>query len=385
MNSAGLYIHVPFCRHKCLYCDFYSGGVRIADWELYVDSLLHELSRRIKSEKYIYKPQTLYSGGGTPSLIPPFYLQYLVEGIDKIVDLSNCREFTIEANPEDVNVENCRIWKDIGVNRISLGVQSLNDIELKAIGRNHSLEDALNAIELLKNNFPNVSVDLMYGLPTQTIESLDDTLNQILNLPPQHISVYSLTLEEGTAMNRLVIDGKLTLPNEDEWKEMTDRISSKLKGAGYLHYEISNYALPGYESVHNSGYWNGNPYMGLGPGAHSYDGEKIRRFNPTDLKGYLKWGRGKESKDFFDFEILSEEELIEETIMTQLRTREGLDLDEFKERFGKEKTLRLKKQAQTLIKRGLLKMEESRISLTESGILLSDFIILSLVSATTDN
>lgn len=379
MKTAGLYIHVPFCRHKCFYCDFYSAGVRIAEWDLYVESLVYELSLRIESEGYIYKPKTLYFGGGTPSLIPTNHLKKLVEKLDKLVDLSHCHEITIEANPEDITEENCRIWKDIGINRISLGVQSLNDTELTTIGRYHSSGDALKAIELLKSYFSNVSVDLMYGLPGQTFLSLGNTLDRILNLSPQHISIYSLTLEEGTAMYVIVGSGKLTLPDEDVWKEMTDLISAKLTEKGYLHYEISNYALSGFESIHNSGYWNGHPYMGLGPGAHSYDGEKTRRFNPTDLKGYLKWGSRKESKDFFEFEILSDEELMEESIMTQLRTLQGLDLNEFYGKFGESRTLKLNNQAENFINKGLLKREGSRIFLTESGIPVSDNIILSLI------
>ena len=385
MKSSGLYIHVPFCRHKCLYCDFYSGGVRIADWHGYVDSLIHELSRRTETEKYILKPETVYIGGGTPSLMPLDHLRQLVEGIDRIINLSGCKEFTIEVNPENINKENCNGWKNIGINRVSLGVQSLNDVELKSIGRHHTSAEAVAAYNLLKNYFSNISVDLIMSLPGQTLKSYQENLDKIIDLAPNHVSVYSLTVEPGTALEVLADKGNVKLPDEDDWIKMNELTIQRLKEAGYLHYEISNYALPGCESIHNYGYWNGNPYMGIGPGAHSYDGYKTRRFNPKDLKGYVNWGRERENYDFFEIETLSEEELIEEFIMTRLRTIRGMDLEDFQTRFGKPLTIRLENQISELIRQGFLKKEGSRISLTESGIPLSDFIILRLVSAATGN
>ena len=381
---AGLYIHIPFCRSKCLYCDFYSGGSRIADWNSYVETLLLELKQR--GEEFSEPFDTLYIGGGTPSLMPDENFSFLMESISGCIDAGKLEEFTIEVNPEDVSEKKCELWKTNGVNRVSIGVQSMIDNELKNIGRRHTSEEAANAVRLLKKYFDNVSIDVMFGLPGQDRYSYRKTLEEILSLQPQHISSYSLMLEEGTAMTNLVGRGVVNLPDEEEWLLLFEMTKQSLKEAGYEHYEISNYAQPGFESRHNSSYWLGLPYLGLGPGAHSYDGERIRRANPADLKGYLKYyseipALKEDASDryFFIEEYLSNEELAEEMIMTRLRMKSGLNLDEFSDKFGNQQAVRLKEKAENFIERGELAMSGESLHLTEQGILLSDYILSSLI------
>lgn len=371
-------MHIPFCRNKCLYCDFYTGGVRIARWNEYVDSLLAELVSR--ENEMNFEVSTLYLGGGTPSLMPTLELLRLVKGINKISKREKYEEFTIEVNPEDVTDEKIEAWRECGVSRISLGVQTLNDSELKNIGRRHSKADVEEAYDKLTNTFNNISLDVMFGIPGQTIDSYRETLKNIIKLSPSHISSYSLMLEEGTAMTLLAREGKIILPDEDEWIEMTRLTNTLLQKAGYIRYETSNYAKPGKESRHNLKYWKGNPYIGLGPGAHSYNGDRVRRGNPNDLKGYIdRFYKGGNMERFFDEEILGEEEIREEMLMTRLRMKEGLDLKEYYERFGEKRGEILVAQAEKLQKTGFMKLEKEKVSLTDEGYLISDSIILKLL------
>ena len=378
---SGLYIHIPFCKSKCLYCDFYTGGARIADWKVYVDCLLNELYHR--KEGCIKIPDTLYIGGGTPSLIPGNDFQRLITGIKKIFKVSDWEEATIEVNPEDVSSEKIEIWKDSGINRISLGVQSLNDQELSIIGRKHKGETAIKAITKLLEEFKNVSVDIMFGLPGQTLESYISTMEKIIEIRPPHISSYSLMLEEGTAMTLLSRQGKLNLPEEEIWIQMSDYTSEKLKDSGYYRYEISNYSLPGFESKHNNSYWEGKPYLGIGPGAHSYNGNKKRYANPTNIKEYIKFykneGNWRNNSNFYKEEILSNDELIEEAIFTRLRTSRGIDLKEFENRFGNLQKETLLKKAYKYINSGFLKEGDGFLAFTTKGFQISDSLLLSLI------
>ena len=378
---SGLYIHIPFCKKKCLYCDFYTGGSRIADWTKFVECITRELSSMIKELASPF--ETLYIGGGTPSLIPTKDFISLVENVKKLTGKDSFREFTIEVNPEDVNENKIETWKKSGVNRVSVGVQSLNDTELATIGRHHKSSEAKNAIDILKKEIGNISVDLMFGLPGQSLESYKETVEGIIRLKPTHISSYSLMLEEGTAMTLLVKNENIKLPDEDEWLKMSETTIQSLRDAGYMRYEISNYALPGYESVHNTFYWEGKPYLGLGPGAHSYDGNKIRRANPNDIKGYYKFfsdrkESGAQKSQFYTEEVLNEEELREEYIMTRLRTSKGLNLLDFEKIFGKKDAEILIKKTGKYLNSGFLKNFNDNLSFTDKGFRISDSIISSL-------
>ena len=375
--ETGLYIHVPYCRLKCIYCDFYSGGARIADWKAFSEAIAAELSQR--SGELTEAPSTIYFGGGTPSLIPGRFFASIVEAIDKWCGTGKLLEFTVEVNPEDVTEENCKIWKESGVNRISMGIQTMDDRELKSIGRRHDSFTILKAYESLQRQFSNISVDLMFGLPGQSLKSYEQSLNEIIGLHPCHISSYSLMLEEGTAMTLLVNSGKIKIPDEEMWADMFNLTSDMLRNAGYKRYEVSNFALPGYESRHNTAYWKGNPYLGIGPSAHSYDGHNTRRMNPSDIKAYLNhFSKGKQPKSFFREEILTQEELREEMIMTRLRMSEGLNVQEFRMRFGDEALHDLLNKAGNLKRNGLLETTSDSIRITEKGILLGNDIMASL-------
>lgn len=392
-KKSGVYIHVPFCHSKCLYCDFYSGGIKNKGlMDSYVDALCCEMTER-KSEINDL-PDSLYIGGGTPSLLDSVNFQKLTDSFNKnYPEINNIKEFTIEVNPEDVTVEKCKLWKDSGVNRISMGIQSLNDEELRIIGRRHSAKKAIISYEILRSFFDNISVDLIFGLPSQTVNSLSENLNEILSLQPDHISVYNLMLEQGTALNLLFQQGKIDLPEEDEVMKMWELVIDNLCCHGFYHYEISNFSLPGFESYHNNKYWDSSPYIGFGPSAHSYDGYRIRRANRNDLKGYIKifGGKGRDinnenkktsddrSFPFYTEEILSSEELSEEMIFTRLRRSKGLDLKEFSSTFGTEKKRNLIIRAEPYIKDGFLAITGDSLKLTRKGIFISDSIFSNLI------
>lgn len=375
----GLYIHVPFCRKKCIYCDFFSAGERIADWHIYVDALIAEFNQRIS--ELACPLRTVYFGGGTPSLMPLEEFERLISHIRPYID--KVEEFTIEVNPEDVDDTKLQVWKTAGVNRLSMGVQTFSDTLLKAIGRTHSAADSLNAYHLARKYFDNISIDLMFGLPGQTLEMWQEELRKVISLRPEHISAYSLMYEDRTALTLLRDRGKIEEVSDDVSESMFRMLIRELAAAGYDHYEISNFAHPGFRSRHNSSYWLQMPYLGLGPSAHSYDGLRLRKANRADLKAYLSyWAptdtKAKTTSTVIESEILSEEELIEEYIMTRMRTREGIPLDDFKQRFGEKMLTRLISKASNLVDQQHLLINNSHITFSENAILISNSIILDL-------
>jgi len=381
MKPAGLYIHIPFCKSKCIYCDFFSGSDSCADWDVLLDSLLGELEERVCELESA--PDTIYIGGGTPSLMPERCFVRLTEGVKKITGLSDkcLSEFTVEVNPEDVGKDKCMIWKESGVSRVSMGIQSLDDGELKTIGRRHDSESALRALDVLCNWFDNVTCDVIFGLPGQTLVSWNNTIDGILQYNIGHVSAYSLMFEQHTPLTVLRDRGKLDFPDEEECLEMWSLLTERLGERGMVQYEISNYAFPGYESIHNRRYWLGNPYLGIGPSAHSYDGNRVRRYNPHDLKGYLR--RFCEKKDlapdpFYSEEVLNDEELSEEMIMLRMRMRDGLDLKEFERLFGRNAKERLIKNSASDELYGNVVLDGDVIKLTHAGIMTADDIILRL-------
>ena len=318
-------------------------------------------------------PYTLYIGGGTPSLMPPEY----IAGIKEMTGDAPV-EFTIEVNPDDVEQSRVEAWAAAGVDRISMGVQSLVDSELRAVGRRHDAESARRAFETLRSRFDNISLDLMFGLPGQNVESLRSTLGGFLEMRPEHISAYSLMYEERAALTRLRDCGKIEEIPEDESVEMFLLVNETLARNGYERYEISNYSLPGRRSRHNSNYWRGYPYLGLGPSAHSYDGCRRRSCNIPDLRLYLEKAGAEDESEYREEEILGDVELREEMVMTRLRTVEGLDLREFETRFGSEELRRLLRKGSGYISSGMLRREENMLSLTEKGVMVSDDVMSSL-------
>lgn len=354
----------------------------MADWHLYVDALCSEFSNRI--EELAWPLRTVYFGGGTPSLMPEEEFLRLCRFLRPYV--SDAEEFTMEVNPDDVDAHMLGVWKDGGVNRLSLGVQTFCDGSLKSIGRRHDSASALKAYSLARNYFENVSVDLMFGLPGQTLDLWRRDLSTVLQLRPEHISAYSLMYEEGTVLTALRDRGRIEEVSEDLSERMFVVLIEELSKAGYDHYEISNFAVPGHRSRHNSSYWLQKPYLGLGPSAHSYDGFRTRKANMADLRGYVRyWTQsvrncGSSGMELVCEEYLSDLELIEEYVMTRLRMREGIPVSDFKERFGAEALSRLADRCGYWGAKGMMLCHDSGFSLSEKAVLISDSVILDLAS-----
>lgn len=387
IGYGGLYIHAAYCRMKCIYCDFYSIGARQADWSRYVDALIAELNHRISE---LPNPlRTVYIGGGTPSLMPCKDFLRLCEALKPYS--GNVEEFTIEVNPDDVTQEMLEVWKRGGVNRLSLGIQSFNDSILKSLKRRHSADTACSAYYMARSVFDNISIDLIYGIPGQSVEMWRKDLKEAIEMRPEHISPYSLMYEEGTALTFLRNRGEVQETPEEISETMMKILVAELKNAGYDHYEISNFALPGFRSKHNSSYWQLTPYIGLGPSAHSYDGKRCRSAVKADLRKYLEtwrpesnladhsnWDPNNTLEVIIERECLSDEELREEYVMIRLRTSEGIDLKDFRSRFGEGEYCRLMKRSDVYINEGSLKLKESHLSIAEDSLLISDSIILAL-------
>lgn len=372
---AGLYIHIPYCKSKCIYCDFYSTP-QVETMEQYVCSLLNEA--KLRYEEIRKGPiKTLYLGGGTPSVMPLDLLSTLVNGLRHIFDLSQVLEFTIEVNPDDVTLDYVKQLKALGVNRVSMGVQSFNDSELKAINRRHTAQQAIGAVKAIKDaSITNVSIDLIYGLPGQSIDSWQRNVEQAIALDVQHISAYNLSYETGTRLWVMRERGKVQEVSDEDCVAMHNMLDKMLKDAGYEHYEISNFARLGYRSCHNSSYWNFTPYLGLGAAAHSFDGT-VRRYNPSSIKEYIeKLSNGNIA---FIEENLKWWERYDEEVMVRLRTSEGLDTNLIEKRYGAQAHNHLLKQAQPFINQCLLRLKGDNIILTPNGVMLSDNIIRNLM------
>lgn len=376
----GIYVHIPFCRKRCLYCDFFTVGERLADWPRYVESILREARFRLQPSD---RECTLYIGGGTPSLMPDAEFVRLVEGIFELVP--HISEFTIEVNPDDVTPDKAALWKACGIDRISMGIQSLVDAELKAIGRRHDAATALKAYGILRRFFTNISVDIIFGLPLQTLDSLQTSTDGLLKLNPEHISAYSLMYEERSALTKMLRNGMLEPVTEEDSSDMFSYLNSRLLEGGYEQYEISNYCRNGFKSRHNSLYWDGSPYVGLGAGAHGFDGVNRRFHNAEDIRRYIEYWNNTGLEKFesthyriTETEILEESDLREEMIMTRLRIREGICLRDFESKFGKKSLECLLKDAEKFIQSGMMIYKDGFLSLSKQGIYLSDHIISSL-------
>lgn len=376
-EGGGVYVHVPFCTSKCIYCDFFSGGMH-PDWNLFVDSLLAELHSR--SSEIPFPVRTIYIGGGTPSLIPPEPFGRLAGGIMEAIGAQGAiaengiEEFTIEVNPDDVSAQMVAAWQRGGVNRVSMGVQSLIDSELQFLRRRHSAEAVRLAAGMIRDAFPQMSLDLIFGIPGQTLDSLEESVRGLMKLDPGHISVYSLMYEEGTPLTVLRDSGRIRELDEELSLAMFDLVDSLLCADGFERYEISNFARPGCRSLHNSSYWNHQPYIGIGPAAASFDGCSCRRTNGRNIHSYLAGA----DPEFVE-EHLSIEELREERIFTQLRTRSGIDLELFQLDFGSGALRSLLSSASASLRNGLLRHDGSHLALTREGIMTSDSIILQLL------
>lgn len=374
---AGIYIHIPFCRKRCLYCGFFTGSPDIPVRNKYIDAVLNELKERFSD--LTSAVETLYIGGGTPSLLTNEETIKLFSGIAKLCDEKYMPgEITMEVNPEDVTPERAQLWKKCGVNRISLGIQTFDDNLLKIIGRRHSSADACRALEILKKYFDNISIDLMFGLPGESKSSFDSSLKKALEFSPHHISVYSLMFEERSAINLMHKRGEIEEMPEEDYQELYIDMTRRLTENGYEHYEISNFAKPGYQSRHNSSYWHNIPYLGLGAGAHSYDGKNMRKYNINDLKGYVERYCNNASVQISEEEYLTNYDLAVEHIMTGLRCKEGINIGKYACRFGEKEGNRLQRRA-SRINKEYIRLTLDSIVLTLQGMMISDEIIVELL------
>lgn len=369
---AGLYIHIPFCTQKCIYCDFLS-GTNLSLREQFIDALIAEMDCYLDFFRED-KIRTIYFGGGTPSLLGVKELTKIYNAIAERWDVSKVEEFTIECNPDDLNVEYLRALKSMPINRLSIGVQSFCDNELKWLNRRHTAIEAIEAVVQAKCiGFENITIDLMFALPMQTLESLNYSIDKALELGVQHISAYSLMFEPDSKITKLMELNRLKPLDEDVAADMFDLLSQRLIEAGYEQYEISNYAKKGFESRHNSGYWHGMRYLGLGPSAHSFDGEKrwsnvahTIKYNTLVQKGV---------SDFRSIEFLTEDERFNELVFTALRTKIGVDLLDLRNKFGDRRCDILLKQTQKYIDSDRMQIINNHLSLTRAGIYISDSII----------
>ena len=374
---AGVYVHIPFCASRCSYCDFFSTLSLAGSGEAYVAAVTAEAALRC-GELRGEPVKTLYLGGGTPSQLPLPLLCCLLEGLRQSLDLAGVEEFTIEANPDDVTPAWCAALPSMGVNRVSMGVQTFEDPILRLIGRRHSSRQAVEAVDRLREaGIDNISIDLIYGLPGQTLASWKSTVEQAIALSPQHISAYCLSYEEGTRLWRQRERGEVTEVPEEQCLKMYSILVDMLQTAGYEHYEISNFSLPSYRSRHNSSYWHDIPYLGLGAAAHSYDGH-IRRSNPCDLGEYI--GQIASGQAAYQEEVMTRWERYDERVMLGLRTSDGVDADRLRQDFGDDAWHHFTREAARHIAAGNLnRAGESRYVLTRDGIMVSDSVIRDLM------
>ena len=387
----GLYIHIPFCRRKCFYCDFVSYADKATLMPRYVEAVIAEMQNKRRALAIEQPPTTVYIGGGTPTALPLYLSEKLLTAIkeiffaEKLTEVSpEFPEFTMEANPGTIDGEYLNAIRRYGVNRLSIGAQTFDEGLLKKLGRIHSPTDIATAVDLAKRaGFSNVSVDIMYGLPTQTVAQLHHDIEAAARLNVPHISVYGLTVEDGTPLAKMVGDVRLTLPDEKTVDEMYDYLTNELPRNGFDRYEISNYAKAGYESKHNLGYWHYRPYLGIGAAAHSFwrdNGSPIglRFFNPSDIEKYCAAA----TMPNFGGQSESERDLataMSEFCFLALRSATGIDRKRFAELFGVPLAKVYGATVQKLIHRGALIEQDGCLKLTTTGMKYGNMVFSEFV------
>lgn len=375
---AGLYIHIPFCASRCIYCGFYS-TTRLDLRQQYVDALIRELvevgkSKMLKDDSI----STVYLGGGTPSQLTIPQLHQLLDAIYIYNKVEPDAEVTIEMNPDDVSVPYADTLRQLGINRVSMGAQTFDDERLRWLNRRHTVAQVGQAVTILRAaGIRNISIDLMYGFPNETIDDFVHDIDEVIKLDVEHISAYCLMIEEGTELYRRYGDKRVR--EYDDSKEETERkmyelLIDKLTAAGYEHYEISNFARPGFRSRHNSSYWTGVPYIGLGAAAHSFDGH-LRSWNVSDIRQYIAAVNRDERLN--EEEELSATDFYNERVMLGLRTCEGVDLSALSD---DERNYCIQ-EAQPFLSDDILLLTDNRLVLTRKGLFVSDYVISSLMQA----
>ena len=362
-------MHIPFCRQACTYCNFhFTTSLR------YRDELIGAMAREAEEQKGYTggeKLDTIYFGGGTPSLLTIRELDLLLETIRKNYSIAADVELTLEANPDDISIDTLKAWKDLGVNRLSIGVQSFFEEELRWMNRAHNATEARKSLELALGEFNNITMDLIYGSPLLTDEGWKENVEIATGLGIPHLSCYALTVEEKTPLHKNILSQKSSPVDPDKQARQFLLLMQWLRDKGYEHYEVSNFAQPGFRSRHNSAYWKGTTYLGLGPSAHSFNGRE-RSWNIANNNVYIQQiSQGNMTREK---ETLSSEQRLNELIMISLRTMEGLDLDRIGKEWGTAARKNAEKQLEKYVRSGHVIMERSHACLTDNGMLLADGI-----------
>lgn len=364
---AGIYIHIPFCKQACHYCNFhFSTSINLKNG--FLTALLNE----IRLQKSYLKGQTInsiYFGGGTPSLLSVEESKSMLAALHQNFNISSEAEITLEANPDDIDEPILLGWKNIGINRLSIGVQSFQEKELRWMNRAHHAEQARNSIQLALKHFKNLTIDLIYGVPGLLDQEWEENVQQVIQLGIPHLSCYALTVEPKTALEKMINQQKTTNVNSEDQARQFLQLVDWMENSGYEHYEISNFALPGQRSLHNSSYWKGDHYLGLGPSAHSFNGYS-RQWNISNNALYIQLLEKQLVP--FEKEELTKTQQHNEYVMTSLRTMEGVDLDWLAEKFGVSAKETLLKKIGTPVQKGLVVELNNKIKLTKKGRLFAD-------------
>ncbi len=375
MEELGIYVHIPFCKRKCSYCDFKSfSNIDEINQKKYVDALIKEIQNSQNTNKYIVT--TIYIGGGTPSFINENYIKDILQAIYKKWEIKNDVEITIEVNPGTITKEKLEAYKNMGINRLSIGLQSTNNYLLNKIGRIHSYEEFIeNYILARKIGFENINIDLMLALPEQNMEDLMQSVKKVINLNPEHISIYSLILEENTELWKKVKNKEENLVEDDLEREMYWKSKKAFEDAGYIHYEISNYAKPGFESKHNTNCWSQKQYLGFGIAAHSYFNGK-RFYNVEDLNKYITNIEKNEFKNniIIEEENRTKEDIAKEYMMLGLRKIEGVSISEFQRKFELNPLFYFRFEISKLQEMDLIEVDLDNIRLTKKGLDLANIV-----------
>ena len=372
---AGIYIHIPFCKRRCIYCDFFSTTQSEKKAE-YVHALVRELEMR---KDYVGEEEieTIYLGGGTPSQLSQEELEEIFTYIYKVYKVTPDAEITLEANPDDLTPEYVSMLRSLPINRISMGIQTFQEETLKLLHRRHTARQAIEAfIRCREAGFQNISIDLMYGLPGETLETWEQDLQQAIDLHPEHISAYHLIYEEGTTLWNLREQNKVEEAEEELSLTLFKTLIERLTKAGYQHYEISNFCLPGLHSRHNSSYWTGKKYLGCGPSAHSFDGIS-RQWNVSSLEKYLEGIRSNQLD--FELEELDLYTRYNDFVITSIRTCWGMPLAQLRTTYGETLYNYCLRMAKPHIEQGVLEIKEDTLKLTPQGIFISDGIMSDLL------
>ena len=377
MREIGIYVHIPFCKQKCYYCDFKSYANKEELIEKYIKWLKYEIKEVGEGNKLDYENdldelvtvKTIYIGGGTPSYLDSKYIKEIIEEIRENFKLADKVEITIEVNPGTVNKTKLLDYINSGINRISIGLQSTDNELLKRIGRIHKYEDFLQTYNMAREvGFKNINVDLMLALPGQTIAKLEKGLKQVIDLQPEHISLYSLIIEDGTKIEKMLKNNEITLPDENIKRKMYWETKKVLEEAGYIHYEISNFAKEGYKSEHNWNCWSQKEYMGFGVAAHSYTND-VRFSNIDSIEEYIEnYEQGNVTDNFVFHEKQTQSSKMKEYMMLGLRKIEGISIQEFKNKFVGNPLYIYRKELQKLVEEELIEIELDKIKLTKKGL-----------------